>query len=151
VIADGGGLRMSKQPQWTEGPWHVSWGADKEGERYFDILKSDGDADDDGRMVDASYSIVEMAYPVTDDETESKANAQLMAAAPELYEALEALLPWVRTEGGYRLNSKLEAAIRRADMTLAWARDDRPAWDTIDEEAEWGPDTAQATLERGPR
>lgn len=130
---------MSKTPQWTEGPWHVSWGADKEGAPYFDILKSDGDADDDGRMVDASYSIVEMAYPVIDNEEEARANALLMSAAPELYRCLDAVLPWLReTLKDYeRIGQEpavraLMATIRGSEAILAWARNDRPAWDTED-------------------
>ena len=99
----------------TEGSWRVSWGEDKEGDPYFDILKNDGDVDDDGRMVDASYSIVEMAYPVV-DEDEAKANANLIAAAPDLYAAL------MKLRDSVKACCADEQALRGADMALAYAR-----------------------------
>jgi hypothetical protein len=104
-----------KRTTFTEGPWRVTWAIDGEGEAYFDVLKSDGDADDDGRMVDASYSIIESAYPVIADD-EAKANANLIAAAPDLYDALAELRLRLDKPGD------LATAIRRADMALAYAR-----------------------------
>lgn len=119
--------------KFTESPWSVKWGTDKDGDPYFDIVKQDGDADDNGRMIDASYSIVEMAYPVI-DEDEAKANGHLIAAAPDLYTALDRLLEvardiaaeqcsdgenvayWNRRTGeGWR-------AVRNAESALAYAR-----------------------------
>ena len=105
---------MSK-PRFTEGPWRVEWGTGPDSEPYFDILKSDGDADDDGRMIDASYSIVEAAFPVIDMEV-AKANANLIAAAPDLYDALMKLRDSVKACCADR------AALRCADLALAYAR-----------------------------
>ena len=116
--------------KFTEGSWRVEWVKDESGESYFDILKNDGDAGDDGRMVDASYCIVEMAYPVIDNEEEGEANAWLMAAglrdpaaAPDLYAALNALSREItrgHTQG--HDERRLRALVRNADMTLACAR-----------------------------
>lgn len=104
--------------KFTEGSWRVEWAEDGHGDRFFNVLKNDGDADDYGRMVDASYSIIEMAYPVIDAD-EAVANAHLIAAAPDLYAALQWCVEIV-DEYGWGVNS--DAARVNAEATLAYAR-----------------------------
>ena len=109
-------VAASEHGEWTAAASAELYGIRNWGADYFDILKSDGDAGDDGRTVDASYSIVEMAYPVMQEEDEARANADLIAAAPDLYAALMAL----------RDAAKACCAdpnlLGRADMALAYAR-----------------------------
>jgi hypothetical protein len=137
--------------KFTEGSWRVEWDTDEEGGGSFDVLKSDGDVDDDGRMVDASYSIIEMAYGVLGEE-KNRANANLIAAAPDLYDALARLRLMMATRGDWGAGHQmgyLRDACRRAEMALAYARGEAYRWSDDDEE--WGPDTATQQLERGPR
>ena len=125
---------MSK-PRFTEGPWSIAWANDEGVDPYFDVMKQDGDADDEGRMVDASYSIIEMAYPVTDEET-ARANAALIAASPSLYYTLDRALIWLRflAENHHPISSHPQAIevrnlIRSAEHVLAYARDEHVSVD----------------------
>lgn len=79
---------LTARTKFTEGPWRAEWGTDNEGDPYFDICSVRPDADDDGRLQDYGGSIVEAAYPVIQDQTEAKANAELIATAPEMFCAL---------------------------------------------------------------
>lgn len=111
--------------KFTEGSWRVEWGTGPDSEPYFDILKNDGDAGDDGRMVDASYSIVEAAFPVIENEEEYRANANLIGAAPDLYAALDGLRTAIRDiKAGADIGwwPQLDRAMGSAEMALAYAR-----------------------------
>lgn len=103
------------QRRFTEGPWRVEWTKDSLGCPMFSVIKVDGDADDDGRMVDASYSIIEEAFPVLATD-EDKANADLIAAAPDLYDAL------MRLRAAAKACCADQHALMSADMALAYAR-----------------------------
>lgn len=115
------------EPKFTPGPWRIEdettlvWGA--------------CNPDDT-----SSYG---MGYPITEcrttnisswakgpDAEEGIANARLIAAAPDMYEALEAVLPFVpisfattsRPGNANEKNEKLAAALSQARAALAKAR-----------------------------
>lgn len=74
----------------TKGPWHMGAG-NGEGSIFSDT----------GRM---RYERGTVLYPIATvnrgfDQEEDEANGRLLAAAPELLEALEAIIPWIDQTG----------------------------------------------------
>ena len=67
---------------YTAGPWAVS---------EFD-LEADGVSADAGRICNLYDRQMEQPIPDPDDQEQTNANARLIAAAPEMYEALRALV-----------------------------------------------------------
>lgn len=120
---------MSKR--FTDGSWRAAIDRDElpdgsDGGMRLDILKNDGDADDDGRMVDASYTILEGAYLVLEDDDENTANANLIAAAPDLYDVLSSTLPILRGIVNGLPVGPSSAILQSAEMVLAYARGENP-------------------------
>lgn len=93
---------MSK-PKFTPGPWFsVTRLSGSENHHGFKICGNDG------------WALAEV-MPVDEDGIEGKANAHLIAAAPELYEALETCLLYGAMTGD-------DWAIFKAETALAKAR-----------------------------
>lgn len=87
---------MDNKPKHTPGPWIVRADQRREHKLY---------------VVDSEERIqCEMFNTVSD----SKANAQLIAAAPELLSALEALINAGYTEDRYEAMQKANSAIKKA-------------------------------------
>lgn len=110
---------------WTDGQWfeRVDQGDDA---TYGDILIADADADDDGRTVDASWTILEAGLLTQADSATNRANLRLMASAPDLYDALARLRACLQTLGLWeqtrrRQPGSLWDACHRAEMALARA------------------------------
>lgn len=64
--------------KFTKGPWHVS---DPNDHKNADIGISDG-----------VFVLADMTNDIAENGYDQKANAKVMAAAPDLYEALQAML-----------------------------------------------------------
>lgn len=89
-----------------------------------------------GRTVYAGKSIVSLAVAEYDAERgpqynladhlksddEGLANARLIAAAPELLEACEAVLKWAATPGNHGGNPYLQPMVKAAEIALAKAQ-----------------------------
>lgn len=95
-------------PQFTPGPWHVILDAFHVGNK---------------RVASFHPSAIAKVYgdEPKDDDPKSTANARLIAAAPELYEALEALLPEncgrnAGTEAKARVNARAALAKARGEQ-----------------------------------
>jgi hypothetical protein len=71
---------MTDQPKWTKGPWPIKPTGD-----FKRIVIGDGLVDGPG-----GYEVAEV-YSDDCDRDEAMANAHLIAAAPDLYAALEAI------------------------------------------------------------
>lgn len=69
---------MSNETKWTPGPWGIDWNVSR-----LDVFNSDG-----GTLV----STLRRSTRSNDIDNVVQANARLIAAAPELYEALRAIL-----------------------------------------------------------
>ena len=72
---------MTDQPKWTKGPWPIKPTGD-----FKRIVIGDGLVDGPG-----GYEVAEV-YSDDCDRYEAMANAHLIAAAPDLYAALDGLL-----------------------------------------------------------
>ena len=72
---------MTDQPKWTKGPWPIKPTGD-----FKRIVIGDGLVDGPG-----GYEVAEV-YSDDCDRDEALANAHLIAAAPDLYAALDGLL-----------------------------------------------------------
>ena len=72
---------MTDQPKWTKGPWPIKPTGD-----FKRIVIGDGLVDGPG-----GYEVAEV-YSDDCDRDEAMANAHLIAAAPDLYAALDGLL-----------------------------------------------------------
>ena len=101
---------MSK-PKWTSGQWY----------RYSHWFIGTKDAADG----EVQHSIGRV-WP---DDTEAEANANLIAAAPELYEALEFLLPWAEdgAEEGLHHHRNTDEGRRRCKEALLKCNEARAA------------------------
>ncbi len=106
---------MPNNPRWTAGPWKVSW----ENRTVEDYDPEDAPCEiigPDGGLIVSAADVFD-ARP----EEETAANLDLIAAAPEMYEALEAALPFVieatgpQSDTGIRL--KIERALEKANPT----------------------------------
>ena len=95
------------EPQWTPGPWAVKWETNVfGGERL--VAGTGGHTSN-----------------ISDVEPENRANANLIAAAPELLEELEETLAWLKSM--HALHPEFEPmmvnrAISRSTRALARAR-----------------------------
>ncbi len=75
---------MTDQPKWTKGPWPIKPTGD-----FKRIVIGDGLVDGPG-----GYEVAEV-YSDDCDRDEAMANAHLIAAAPDLYAALERALNFI--------------------------------------------------------
>lgn len=86
---------MSRETKWTEGPWVA-----RDNGHFWEILPVNRSVEDDGpyRIGDACASC-----PTNKDSGIQESNAQVMAAAPELYEIAEKMaLALERLDSGHR-------------------------------------------------
>lgn len=86
---------IATEHKFTEGPWKAelyTGTGDDEGACLLDISSVSYDADDDGRLQDYGHSLMEGGALVDESDEVNRANAALMAAAPELLRALEQAL-----------------------------------------------------------
>lgn len=97
---------MSFETRWTSGPWSKSYWIEQPGNRYKPMVAAGG----------VTVAITHPAPICQQDECE--ANAHLIAAAPELYEALESLVRCIDETRGSNANDALHAA----ETALAKAR-----------------------------
>ncbi len=102
---------MADKPKWTEGPWTA---VSPRGRPHGPLIDIVGPS---GALI---ASISESTVPIEEDDP----NIYLMAAAPDLYEALELILPdaeefWKRTLSGS------PSAIEKARMALEKANPQR--------------------------
>jgi len=88
---------MNNRNKHTPGPWIVS---DETRENFVWILDENSDTG------------VCMVHTDTDSKDESDANARLIAAAPELLEALESMLDYLKRQA--KENSRREWALHNA-------------------------------------
>ena len=98
----------------TPGPWSwcaVGW---EEPSGAFDI---------EATTADGRHVIIASRYDWQHRVEESEANARLIAAAPELLEALRGLRRWM---GPCGLDEEIDAAMRAADAAIAKATGDAP-------------------------
>ena len=95
---------MSKKPKFTPGPWLIG----------------------EDQCVDETWSIVTTSggsiIANVNDRHDRKANAHLIAAAPDLYEALEKLRSYSDAIAAGRINYRPGDHIAVADAALAKAR-----------------------------
>jgi hypothetical protein len=141
---------MSKIPQFIEGPWKADIETDViEGMRVT-ISCVSVDADDDGRAQDYGHSLLEDGYLVCENDEVNRANVELMAAAPDLYSALINLRKRLLEAGLWDTTARtaLGFVCLNAEMTLAQARGEDYRY--AEDDDEWGSDSAQQQLERGP-
>ncbi len=75
----------------TTGPWRYEYTDPGETNSNFVLSNVSVDADDEGRTRDYGGSLLE-GLLVLDDDAENEANARLIAAAPEMYDALQAVV-----------------------------------------------------------
>ena len=96
-----------KEKEWTKGPWHV----DEQNCHAGNVATCHGDAD----------TWFEVWSPNWSEGIDQEANAHLIAAAPELYEALDELADLMQgvIEGDYKPDS---FTLQVAKAALAKAR-----------------------------
>jgi hypothetical protein len=105
----------------TEGPWRYEYTDPGETDCNFVLSYVSVDADDDGRTRDYGGSLLEGL--LTQDDAENEANARLIAAAPDLLEALTAILDHYRTLYGRLANPEHSPVIRQAQAAIILARE----------------------------
>lgn len=101
------------EPKFTPGPWHYGMAKIKIDDEYDYCIKA---------VIDGSSYVISEAFGRVSERTRpnAEANARLIAAAPELYEALEdALKGWLATTSEPGLNlgeieKKMKAALAKA-------------------------------------
>lgn len=94
--------------KFTKGPWHVS---DPNDHKNADIGISDG-----------VFVLADMTNDIAENGYDQKANAKVMAAAPDLYEALQEVVQWIDgwspsfcdDEEWQATADKIEAALSKA-------------------------------------
>jgi len=96
--------------KYTKGPWHVEYELDENREKTNVIFVAHPETECDMTAIAHLYNILE-----TDEK--NKANAYLIAAAPEMYEALKVIASG--GEGQYQWSiTKIEALAREAISKL---------------------------------
>ena len=93
---------MTDQPKWTKGPWPIKPTGD-----FKRIVIGDGLVDGPG-----GYEVAEV-YSDDCDRDEAMANAHLIAAAPDLYAALEMAQLWLSVDGRFDMQG-INAALAKA-------------------------------------
>lgn len=93
-------VRMTTESGWTAGLWHVTYGR----------------RDNLCVVADTAWICGELANQADMSADEAQANARLIAAAPELYAALRAMVDWWNEDGG-----SMDGCIRTAEAALAKA------------------------------
>lgn len=103
------------ETKWTPGPWNQSYRLDQDGMYNTEVYDALG------------KTIATLAWhpvPIKGGwATDRDANARLIAASPDLYEALTVLLSNV---GDYELGSSRHQAINIAETALTRARGEQP-------------------------
>lgn len=110
---------MTKHAQHTPGPWEITISSDNESYR---IHHADEEAMFKIAVVDGFAPVMDIN---NDMEAEGLANAQLIAAAPDLLSALETLKGWFEyaKEHGYENAYELNPAyFEQAEKAIAKAR-----------------------------
>lgn len=115
-----------QRPAWTSGDWFHVIRSSESGE-LGDIMVADGDADADGRTVDASYPILEDGSLTDVDRATNEANLRMMAGGLRSYEALVRLKAalvelgvWMNTSK--RQDGSLWKACYEAEVAMEAAR-----------------------------
>jgi hypothetical protein len=118
--------QAARATAFTEGPWKADETLTDQ-EHTLTISNVSPDADDDGRLRDYGRSLLEDGYLVCETDEENRANAKLLAAAPELYvelallrDAVGALTLPLTDDALHQLAYRL----KMADVALATARGD---------------------------
>jgi hypothetical protein len=86
--------------KFTKGPWHVS---DPNDHKNADIGISDG-----------VFVLADMTNDIAENGYDQKANAKLIAAAPDLYEALQELVDSHSENANFPAINKARAALAKA-------------------------------------
>lgn len=90
----------------------------------FDIYVIGANGKYDKRVIadlDLAYYSQKACEPLL-DKSEAQANAHLIAAAPDMYEALKAILPMVTTEWNGPIQEMARKAIEKAEGKLTGGR-----------------------------
>ena len=93
------------EPGFTKGPWVARWDIRGTATRWFIGLPGHGPSDD----------LAQIYRPPQSADGTAEANAHLIAAAPDLYEALKVVM----REYGYLMGSDAEAKDARAALRKA--------------------------------
>lgn len=104
---------------WTRGPWHVGYGNGISGDVASWSVFLDEKQCSEIPIRSGNKAVTIVYYKR--DEDENTANAFLMAAAPDLYEALEKLVAYTEACEGL-LNATPAGQVKEAHMVLAKAR-----------------------------
>ena len=103
------------ETRWTPGPWEIK-------SEFVGPLKIVAGDDEfifgNGKL--------EVAYVGADTFDQCRANARLISAAPDMYDALEMLIGWEDTIRTYIPNGGLHSALTAARSALAKARGEKP-------------------------
>lgn len=110
------------EPKWTPGPWRIRPNTNMV---YAPTGRNAYDGDDGYRPL-ATFQDATLS-PYADDQNRNReANGHLIVAAPELYEALEQALPFVRAEWETTGDPPDKAILDRCEAALAKARGETP-------------------------
>lgn len=99
---------MSAETKWTPGPWHTCRAG------YSTVYV-------EARIGGGTVQEVAACGPTVAGSEQQEANAHLIAAAPELYEALVKLVSWMPGPLAWHFDAPIKA-VERAREVLAKAR-----------------------------
>lgn len=116
---------MPEKPEWTPGPWEVEY----DDEECQHVIRMATARAESGSHYTQHVIVYDHGYWDGDREsveafTEAEANAALIAAAPDLYEACEAIIDWYDDDHDtLQKNYEVKhAAIEKIRAALAKAR-----------------------------
>ncbi len=102
---------MTDQPKWTPGPWAVF--IDDSGDKWTGWPLSIDAATDPDKTVVRTGGQWPYDWDTATSQREAVANAHLIAAAPDLYAALEMAQLWLSVDGRFDMQG-INAALAKA-------------------------------------
>ena len=98
---------MTKEPKWTEGPWGIEA---YNGSQWIGPMRKSGD----GKIAHIVVAMENNREFKPSSKSASIANAHLVAAAPELYEAFNEVMNHAQAHLPELLRAKAKAALSKA-------------------------------------